>query len=106
MINVCKSLKYNREKVSTYILHNHDALYSTFNYVEFNNTKLDSYLLIEWSSGIISDDIKQLIKNDTNKLLLCSVDIKIGKNIHKYNTIITYDIYKTFKNKLNLTIIN
>ena len=107
MINVCKSLKYNREKLCTYILHNNDALNSPFNYVEFNNTNLDKYLLIEWTSiGIISDVFKQLIKNDTDKLLLCSIDIKIGTYIKKCNTIITYEIYETLKNKLSLTIIN
>ena len=104
MINICKSLQYNRDKLCTYILHNTDALNSPFNYVEFNNTNLDKYLLIKWNGGIISDDINKLIKNDTNKLLLCSIDMKIGTYIQKYNTIITYEIYETLKNKLNLTI--
>lgn len=104
MTNVCNRLNYDREKLLKYVLHDNDALYSPFNYVEFNNTDLDKYLLIEWAGGIISDDIKQLIKNDTNELLLCSIDMKIGKNIHKYNTILTNKIYENLKHKLNLTI--
>ena len=104
MINVCKILKYKEDKIREYILCNNNTSNYKFNYLSFNKNKVDVYFLLEWSSGIISDDIKQLIKNETNELLLCSIDIKHKSAVNKYNTIITNEIYKKFKNKLGLII--
>jgi hypothetical protein len=103
MINVCKRLNYDIEKISEYVLHNNYVLNSPFNYMTFEIKDLNSYLLLEWSSGIISDDIKQLIKNDCD-LLLCSINMNSINSICKYNTIITQEIYALIKTKLSFDI--